>query len=201
MDAQGAEFKILSQSLSCLTAETSCVITEIEHYEIYDGQSLFADQFKLLKKHNFRLLDFLNEQYWHPEMVAGKGFLTVGEAIFFKDFLVIEQMLGEKNGVIRLLKYGAISYCMKRYSLCYYIVETLLKNNCMKEVESFISKHKCYKTIFSLHRFMKDNAEAYLKNKRFFEEHLPKEYRDYIPRRKRLMNLVRMIIPPILWKH
>lgn len=199
MDAQGAEYKILSKSLSCLAGGTTCVISEIEHYEIYKGQSLFSDQFDLLSEHNFRLLDFLNEQYWHPEMVAGKGFLTVGEAVFFKDFLLLEEMLKEENGVSRLLKYAAISYCMKRYSMCYYIIEILLKNDRMKEVESFVSRRKCYQKIISIHRFIKENASAYLTNKRFFLENLPKEHQDYVPKRKRVSELIRIMVPPILW--
>ena len=199
MDAQGAEYKILSQSLSCLAGGTTCVISEIEHYEIYQGQSLFSEQFELLRQHDFRLLDFLNEQYWHPEMVAGEGFLTVGEAVFFKDFLFLEEMLGEKNGVLRLLKYAAISYCMKRYSMCYFIMETLQKNGCTKDIESFASRRKCYQKILSLHRFMKENANEYLTNKRFFKENLPKEHKDYIPKRKRIKELMRIFIPPILW--
>ncbi len=83
IDAQGAELRILRGGAKALS-QALCVVTEVEFFEIYEGQGLFDDQMTLLGHAGYRLLNILNQQFWHVGPAAGKGFLSVGEAVFLR---------------------------------------------------------------------------------------------------------------------
>jgi FkbM family methyltransferase len=83
IDAQGAELRILRGAKKAL-ASALCVVSEVEFFEIYDGQGLFDDQMSFLGHAGYRLFNVFNAQSWHPGPAAGTGFLTVGEACFLR---------------------------------------------------------------------------------------------------------------------
>ncbi len=83
IDAQGAELRILRGATQALS-QALCVVTEVEFFEIYESQGLFDDQMHLLSEQGYRLFDIMNKQFWHPGPAVGRGFLTVGEAIFLR---------------------------------------------------------------------------------------------------------------------
>jgi hypothetical protein len=73
IDAQGAEYKILQGGINTLKNGVLSIITEVEFYQIYEGQPLFDKQLNLLHKSGFSLVDILAMQYWHPQARVGHG--------------------------------------------------------------------------------------------------------------------------------
>lgn len=118
IDAQGAELMILKGGMSSISSATSCVLSEVEFCDIYEGQGLFDGQFALLRNAGFRLVDIFNQQFWHPGPPFGRGFLTVGEALFLREpgTWAGYPTLGASDRVQKLLKLGAISFCFELYS-------------------------------------------------------------------------------------
>lgn len=176
IDAQGAELRILRSALSALESHTTCIVTEVEFREIYSGQDLFNEQFCFLKNHNFCLVDIINTQYWHPEMTFGMGFLTVGEAIFFKDQNKLSVFLTE-DGVFRLIKYACISFCFRRYSMCYYIISFLLDSEYKNKTINILLKNKIYNIIYELYEHILKGKEKYYSDKETFRKYIVSEHK------------------------
>jgi len=203
IDAQGAELKILKSCLSSLQSSTTCVVTEIEFAEIYQGQSLFCDQVSLLHNYDFSLMDIVNTQYWHPEMTFGKGFLTVGEAIFLKKHNRLSSFLNNE-GFPKLIKLACISLCFHRYSMTYYIISILIDSDLKNKTLSFISENKDFKVLEDIFLFINKNRnEYYEKNKYIFSEysvtsdfkiHKNKNIYVYVKRRDRVKRKFNTII-------
>ena len=70
VDAQGAELRIMKGGERCIADSVLCVVSEVEFYEIYQGQGLFSDQMNFLSSHGFRFVDLYSKQYWHPAPAA-----------------------------------------------------------------------------------------------------------------------------------
>lgn len=92
IDAQGAELSIIDNASKMIASRALGVLCEVEFSELYDGQPLFCDTQNCLRKNQFRLCEIYSHQYLNtaplrPELL-GKGFLTVGEALFLKDVQV-----------------------------------------------------------------------------------------------------------------
>jgi FkbM family methyltransferase len=127
LDAQGAELRIL-RGASTTLANVLCVVSEVEFFEIYEGQGLFDEQMALLRSDAFRLAEIQNSQYWHPSKRAGIGFHTVGEAVWLK-------YVGHKAGrgalhhsdlsPQSLLKLALIAHAFHRYSYVNHLLEIL----------------------------------------------------------------------------
>lgn len=86
IDAQGAEVRIMRGAQKALESAL-CIISEVEFFEIYDGQGLFDDQMQLLSRHGFRLLNFLSPQFFHAGPAVGRaqnGFMTAAEAVWLR---------------------------------------------------------------------------------------------------------------------
>lgn len=167
MDAQGAEYLILKGAKNTLREHVLCVVSEVEFFEIYAGQGLFNDQMVLLGDLGFRLVDILNTQYWHPAAASGEGFLTVGEAIFFR---LLENMLEEKNEDLRtfhkLVKLAGVVSTFSRLSYCIKIFTHLEKY--YQERFSMLKNHDKYKELLSFYEFVQKDMHKYEMNNRHF---------------------------------
>ena len=96
------------------------VLCEVEFAELYDGQPIFCDTQNFLRRDHFRLCEIYSHQYLNtaplPQEIQGKGFLTVGEALFLREG---EVWIGGKNAdsipktpiqnIIQTLKLAAIA--------------------------------------------------------------------------------------------
>lgn len=89
MDTQGSDYDILVGASKVLSSSVVCVVGEVMFAELYAGQALFCDIQDHLRKHKFRFCEFLFSQVYntapYPFELQGKGFFTVGEALFLKD--------------------------------------------------------------------------------------------------------------------
>lgn len=122
MDIQGAEYETLLGSKFALQNSILGVISEVEFAEIYKGQGLFDDQHKLLREHNFKLAELLNNQYWYEGCPTNLGFLTVSEALFLKE--VRESFSSEA-----LFKLALIAFAFERIGLTYKCLNFIRKND------------------------------------------------------------------------
>ena len=85
IDAQGAELNILKGAEKAFSDTIIGGVSEVEFSEIYSGQALFDEQMTWYAERGMRLADIHNQQRWHPgPRMPGRGFLTVGEALFIK---------------------------------------------------------------------------------------------------------------------
>lgn len=89
IDAQGAELSILEGASSSLKERIVGVLCEVEFTELYQNQPLFCDIQNRLRTDHFRLCEIFNSQYFNTAPISpqfrGRGFLTVGEALFLRD--------------------------------------------------------------------------------------------------------------------
>ena len=89
IDAQGAELEILRGAEKALRERVTGLVCEIEFAPLYQGQGLFCDSNSVLAGHGFRLCDITSPQYLNtaplPHELQGKGFFTVGEALFLRN--------------------------------------------------------------------------------------------------------------------
>ncbi len=86
IDAQGAEVRIMRGARKALESAL-CIISEVEFFEIYDGQGLFDDQMRLLGEYGFRMLNILGPQFFHAGPAVGRlqnGFMTAAEAVWLR---------------------------------------------------------------------------------------------------------------------
>lgn len=168
MDAQGAEYLILKGAKNTLREHVLCVVSEVEFFEIYAGQGLFNDQMVLLGDSGFRLVDIMSTQYWHPAAAVGEGFLTVGEAVFFR---LLENMLEDKNEHLRtfhkLVKLAGIASTFSRLSYCIKIFAHLEKFH--QEQFSVLKNHDKYRELLSFYEFAQKDMHKYeMNNWHFF---------------------------------
>lgn len=169
LDMQGAEYHALKGAEKILANELLCVQNEIEFCEIYEGQPLFQHQHQLLSDNGFRLIDIFSQQFWHPSPVAGEGFLTVGENIYFR-FFDLNRLCSnwnESKSLSKLLKLAEIAFCFQRFSFSNMIIEKIIKN--YPDQIGDIERNVRYKSIFKKYHFVTNNAEKHYKDNLFFK--------------------------------
>lgn len=187
IDAQGAELRIMRGGQRAID-DVLCVITEVEFFEIYKGQDLFCAQQSFLSERGFRLAEIMNPQYWHPGPAAGLGFLTPGEALFFRDLKSCCSKLQESDSKLllyKLIKLAILAYAFERFSYSSKII-TLAVEKFGAEAESLLSADKKLKPILDSQRYMQKNNDKYLKDNLFF-------YKKEVIKRD-LKNLIRPFV-------
>jgi len=190
IDAQGAELLIIKGGQRSLE-DVMCVITEVEFFEVYQGQDMFCDHQKFLAEHGFRLAEIMNTQYWHPGPAAGRGFAVASEALYLRDLETYStkfQNQDSKKLLYKLLKLAIISYAFGRRSYSSKIVGLAIEKF-GSEAEDLLSSDKSLKKILDLQRYMQKNNSNYLKDNLFF-------YKKEMINRN-LRNLLRPIGRPI----
>lgn len=152
IDAQGAELDILQGADKALR-QALAVVSEVEFFEIYDGQGLFVDQMLLLSSYGFRIQRVENVQFWHPGPAAGQGFMTVGESVFL--LMAITNAQKGKGGFVqmdslsneRLLRMLGVAFSFSAYGYVYTLACELRRRNptlfgSMKQMTGYDSIHK-----------------------------------------------------------
>ena len=187
IDAQGVEYRILQGGSNTIKNDVTCVVTEVEFSEVYEGQHLFCDQFCFLHSLDFMLVDILNSQFWHPAPAAGKGFLTVGEALFLRDyeplFLAFEPYFSSEESIrtralCKLMKLAAVSFCFQRLSYAYNIVDFIL-NYFGDDAERMLSNNESYRVLLELYRFMSSNLDKYMQDNKFYLKNIGGGFRGF----------------------
>jgi len=180
IDAQGAEFRILKGAAKCLET-TLCVISEVEFFEIYDGQGLFDDQMFLLSRTGFRLFRIMSQQNWHPGPSAGEGFLTVGEAVWLRFATKFPADLNRRGYVPysalsdqQLVRLAAIAYSFGALSYVHSLVAECERRD---PRASLFKSDASYARIESVYREMTSRIEEYKRS--------PKALRGMHVKRKR----------------
>ena len=200
MDTQGSEMPIMRGGENTLQDVLS-VICEVDFIELYQGQDVFSTQHKFLSERGFRLVDLLNTQYWHPGPAAGAGFLTVGEALFFRNLKTCYSKFQKQDSnflFYKLIKLAAISYAFDRMSYSSKILKIVFEKF-GGEAKTLLSSDKTFKPMLDKYYYMQKNYDNYLKNNRFFYKHSWKESIENIIKgkshsiRRRVGSLLRMI--------
>lgn len=136
IDAQGAELAILEGASEMLRTRTVGVLCEVEFAQLYEGQPLFCDIQYRLRRDGFRLCDIHNVQYLNTDALRrelmGKGFMTVGEALFLRDVEFagspgLEQ--GPEPDVGQYLKLAAISVAFDQLDYALGICRHITRNH------------------------------------------------------------------------
>ena len=169
IDAQGLEFNIMKGCKDYLKLINN-LVTEVEFYEIHKDQGLFSDQMNLLFKNDIRLMEIINIQRWHPGPVIGEGFMTVGEAIWFK---CIDNFLKDLNhaSIMRGIKLAAMAYSYSRYSYAY----TILKELRSREANiPIICNNNGFGKLNKLMEIIDNNLDKYNNDKYFLENNVRK---------------------------
>lgn len=157
IDAQGMELRIMKGAGSAMSL-VNAVVSEVEFFEIYSGQGLFHEQMLLLDNYGFRLADLLNSQYWHPGPACGKGFLTVAEALWFRNIKsFLELNAAGDCFVMRGIKLAAVAFAFQRYSYSYTLLKELIKR------DRALVEGLCYKHGFEILLKMADSVDRNLR--------------------------------------
>ncbi len=169
MDIQGAEYAAFLGGTKAISDSVLCTVSEIEYFEIYAGQGMFADQIKLLTENGFRLVDVLNQQWWWTGEASGKGFLTVGEAIFFRlPETGFPGTASSEEVFPKLAKLLGIAYAFERYSFSNKIIATL-ESDYPDEFRD-LQKRPEFDDAINHYRWVQDHKEDYKKDNHFFLE-------------------------------
>ena len=175
IDAQGAELRILRGARETLSKHCLAVISEVEFFEIYDTQGLFDDQMQELGQHGFRLVNIFNQQNWHPTSAAGRGFLTVGEAVFIRFLHELPRKPGDPRRCYtnpenlsdeQLVRLMAIALGFGLYSYSYRITG-MIKARSLDLFEQMRTSPLGLNSII-LYEHMENNMAEYIKNPNFF---------------------------------
>jgi FkbM family methyltransferase len=125
IDAQGVELDIMMGAENVIDY-INVVVAETEFFEIYAGQALFHEQFTFLTKHGFRLTDLLGTQKWHPGPAYGMGFLTVAEALWFKQIDAFFSYNKDRDLFVQGIKSAAVAFSFDRFSYAYMLLKRLV---------------------------------------------------------------------------
>lgn len=127
IDAQGAEWDILTRSSQTIGYEAVGVVTEVEFNRLYEDQSLFEDTTKMLRYHNFRLFRLYNEETWYhtKDFARGDGMLTVAEALYLRDYRYYFRPTPDFWPLARLC---AAAVAFNQWSYAYTIIEKVSEN-------------------------------------------------------------------------
>ena len=132
MDVQGMEYAIM-ESASNFFDDIGAVFSEVEFFEIYEGQGLFSHQLDFLRKHDIRLADIVHMQYWHPHKAdRGAGFLTVGEALWLR---TIDSLDISDKSLIKTIKQAAIGFAYNRTSYASAILNRLSESHMKSKIK------------------------------------------------------------------
>jgi hypothetical protein len=111
LDVQGAELAVMEGAKGQM-ANVLCVVSECEFAPIYYGQPLFHEQMRFLSRRGFRLMEFMNQQYWHQGDPFGLGFFTVAEAVWLRfDYEALTPAQTEKLAMVAA-GFGRLSYAL-----------------------------------------------------------------------------------------
>jgi FkbM family methyltransferase len=123
VDTQGSELPILRGGAGALSKAVG-VKVEVEFFELYRGQPLFADVDKHLRAAGYQLID-LRRTYWKRgdyTAYPGRGQLVFGDALYFRDLGSLFETLAKgdraraQDKVMKLvaacLVYGIHDYAM-----------------------------------------------------------------------------------------
>lgn len=174
IDAQGAELRILRGAKDTLEKHNLAVISEVEFFEIYDGQGLFDDQMQELGRKGYRLVNVYNQQHWHPGPAAGTGFLTVGEALFVRFLHELPHTPGgQRRGYInpaslsdsQLIRLAGIAMGFNLLSYCYRVTG-FIKARSPALFEQL--RNSPYREAAALYEAMEANMDKYKQDQRFF---------------------------------
>jgi FkbM family methyltransferase len=108
LDTQGTEYDILVGAQQLLSSLTVCVVTEVEFFEIYQGQKLFSEVELFLRNLGFSFYGFLtqhtrSQKKLNKQTHFGKERLFYADAIFFKDPFSINNSLTLRQYQILLI--------------------------------------------------------------------------------------------------
>lgn len=156
VDAQGGELDIINGASGMLGSSIVGVVCEVEFAELYEGQPLFCDIQDRLRKDNFRFCDIYSSMYFnvypYPKVLHGKGFYTVGEALFLKDAGVLMNELAQESNiefsekdvynVVKLLKIAAIAVAFDQLDFGLKIMQDL-KSKKLISLEELVNKTQC----------------------------------------------------------
>ena len=159
IDAQGAELEIMKGASRILRKDVLALQNEVEFFEIYAGQGLFHQQHEHLSRNGFRLFDIFNMQKWFPSGAIGKGFLTVGECVYFRFYDVLQFEQDYARRLSKLLKLCRISWCFEANSLSNMILTSLIQEY-PQETQELRANPK-YAPIFYEWDCVKDNPTIY----------------------------------------
>ena len=166
IDAQGAELEIMA-GMGNHIKYTNTIVSEVEFFEIYAGQGLFHEQVSFLSKYGIRLAELLNPQTWSPGPEFGKGFLTVAEALWFKnidDFFTINKY--RDDIIIQGIKLAAVGYAFDRFSYTYVLMKRLMDMD--KELVNMLCAQHGYGKLLPLVDMIDDNLDNYKQDNFFF---------------------------------
>ena len=182
IDAQGAEYDILEGAAKALQSDLLGVVTEVEFREVYDGQKLFTDQYTLLSKHEFRMFELFNPEYWYSSQIIGKGALSVAEALFLRDYKYFVKKEKEPTTLLSILsKLAIVAYCFNRTSYTFEILEYIM-DKWQQEWGIFIKNSDC----MYLHTLMTFYRQVKSRQPRM--EKVP-TYSEYVSMRKSTRRL------------
>ena len=99
MDIQGAERDVLLGGAITLRSVLA-IVTEVEFRPLYEDQALFADIDKLLRPQGFQFMALYSTQYWQLHAKDAQKVLTVGEALYLRRPVGLEDRALEKLSAI-----------------------------------------------------------------------------------------------------
>jgi hypothetical protein len=118
LDTQGTEFEILENSPESLS-KAFLVEVEVEFFEMYKDQKLFADVCQLMRERGFDLL-YLNRVFMSRPTYKGKtrGQVIFGDALFGRrdDLASVLSVDKKLKYIITLIQYGHLDFAHKLYS-------------------------------------------------------------------------------------
>lgn len=192
LDTQGSEYEILEGALKTLSAQTMCIVSEVQFFDIYNGQKLFSDMEKLLKNQGFSFYGFRAFHFRSAKKIDRKKMLSAerafyADAIFFKDPLddlnvkaLTQRQLVALLGSATLL--GYYDFCLELLNSQHFIFcdpEQLGHTKAFIEflaTECFITNKTETRDLFSQNR--KNNSidlfsdvSKYIQKRRFFGSH------------------------------
>ena len=190
MDTQGSELPIMRGGEVSLR-ELLFVACEVDFIELYQGQATFADQDHYLTQQGFRIADILNEQYWHPGPAAGEGFLTVGEALYFRQLdWVMEHTADKKMLPQKLIKLAMIAHAFGRISYSTKIL-SIAFNLFHKETQDLLASDASLTPIVQQYQYMQNHKDDYIKDNTFFyPKNFRERYKRFIKKTKRAIKTV-----------
>lgn len=122
LDTEGAEDKILSGATEVL-ASVFVVETEVWFSPVYINQPLFADIDRIIRSHQFSLLDLARSNYFKVkgmERMGGmKGRLVAGDALYFRDLAASDPIppfdnpIKVSKAIAILLRYGFVDHAIE----------------------------------------------------------------------------------------
>lgn len=191
MDAQGSEIPVMQGGKLALQ-ELLFVVWEVDFIELYQGQAVFADQDRYLTQQGFRIADILNQQYWHPGPAAGDGFLTVGEALYFRQLdWVLDHTADKKILPQKLIKLAMIAYAFRRISYSTKIL-SMAFDLFNQETKALLASDASLTPMVQKYQYLQAHKDDYLKDNMFF---YPRSMRE---RLKRLIKRSKQAVKKVL---